>query len=326
MPYPTTRAVQYEDVAHAADALLYEGQRPTIERIRLRIGRGSPNTVGPMLERWFSGLGQRLGGVLGAKKISPSDNDLPSTVLQAATVLWAATRKQAQEEAENACATERSALAGEKLQLQQARSQLEAHELAVGERLQAMEETLQLSTQQLQESNERWKLAQRILTQRDEEIAAQRVAMVQLTAQQDKLQQQRATAQAQAQEERTAQEERHRQSEHRWLEEIDRARQEARKSALHAQDAAKKIAPLQWALEQAQATHQAHTLAQAAQIQALHTELHSAQSQVQTQAERLVVVDLQIKKISEKPRLTANISPRNPRIGTVVRKKLGKNR
>ena len=58
-----TRGIQYEDVASAADALLHQGMRPTIERIRLHIGRGSPNTVSPMLEQWFSGLGKRLGGV-----------------------------------------------------------------------------------------------------------------------------------------------------------------------------------------------------------------------------------------------------------------------
>ena len=40
------------DVWTAADALL-EGARPTIERVRQKIGRGSPNTVSPYLETWF---------------------------------------------------------------------------------------------------------------------------------------------------------------------------------------------------------------------------------------------------------------------------------
>ncbi|WP_196360993.1 DNA-binding protein, partial [Achromobacter xylosoxidans] len=34
-----------QDVWRAADALLLEGARPTIERVRQKIGRGSPNTV-----------------------------------------------------------------------------------------------------------------------------------------------------------------------------------------------------------------------------------------------------------------------------------------
>ena len=46
-----SRGIQEADVFAAADALLAEGQRPTIERVRLKIGRGSPNTVSPMLER-----------------------------------------------------------------------------------------------------------------------------------------------------------------------------------------------------------------------------------------------------------------------------------
>ncbi|MBY0453304.1 MAG: DNA-binding protein [Burkholderiaceae bacterium] len=321
MQYPTTRAIQYEDVAHAADALLQEGLRPTIERIRMRIGRGSPNTVSPMLEQWFSGLGQRLNSTLGVEKISASDNDLPNSVLQAATALWVAARQQAQEQADNACAATRMALADEALQLQQARAELQAHELVVNGRLQAMEETLQLSTQQLQESNDRWKTAQRTLAQRDEEIVAKRADIVQLTTQQSTLQQQLTAAQAQAQEERIAQENRHRANEHRWIEEVDRARQESKKWVAQAQDAARKIENLQTALEQSQATQQAHALAQTQQIETLRAELVSAQHQ--TQEARALVAHLQN---NEKPRWSGHIAPRSPRVVAVVRKKLTKPR
>ena len=48
------------DVWQAADALLLEGARPTIERVRMKIGRGSPNTVTPYLETWFRSLGARI--------------------------------------------------------------------------------------------------------------------------------------------------------------------------------------------------------------------------------------------------------------------------
>ena len=83
MQYRTSRGIQYEDVAQAADALLQEGSRPTIERIRLRLGRGSPNTVSPMLEQWFAGLGQRLGGVVPMS----SDNAVPALVIHGRTRL-----------------------------------------------------------------------------------------------------------------------------------------------------------------------------------------------------------------------------------------------
>jgi len=57
MQTKSTRGVQQDDVWAAADALIAEGLRPTIERVRQKLGRGSPNTVSPMLEAWFATLG-----------------------------------------------------------------------------------------------------------------------------------------------------------------------------------------------------------------------------------------------------------------------------
>ena len=50
------RGVQMEEVWAAADTVLNLGERPTIERVRQHLGRGSPNTVGPMLDGWYRGL------------------------------------------------------------------------------------------------------------------------------------------------------------------------------------------------------------------------------------------------------------------------------
>ncbi len=55
------RGVQTEEVWAAADAVLAQGERPTIERVRQQLGRGSPNTVGPMLDGWYGSLAKRLG-------------------------------------------------------------------------------------------------------------------------------------------------------------------------------------------------------------------------------------------------------------------------
>lgn len=54
------KGVGREDVFEAADALIREGLRPTIERVRQKMGRGSPNTVSPLLDEWFQTLGPRL--------------------------------------------------------------------------------------------------------------------------------------------------------------------------------------------------------------------------------------------------------------------------
>lgn len=54
------RGITENDVWNACDALLLEGNRPTIERVRQKIGRGSPNTVSPFLDTWFKHLGGRI--------------------------------------------------------------------------------------------------------------------------------------------------------------------------------------------------------------------------------------------------------------------------
>lgn len=54
------RGITQDDVWKACDALLLEGARPTIERVRQKIGSGSPNTVSPFLETWFKNLGGRI--------------------------------------------------------------------------------------------------------------------------------------------------------------------------------------------------------------------------------------------------------------------------
>lgn len=81
-----SRGITEHDVWHAADALLLEGARPTIERVRQKIGRGSPNTVSPHLDAWFSKLGARIKDPL-AFSAPPA---IPDPVQQAATHFWEA--------------------------------------------------------------------------------------------------------------------------------------------------------------------------------------------------------------------------------------------
>lgn len=56
------RGITEEDVLEAADALLARGERPTIERVRLELGRGSPNTVNRHLDAWWAALSDRIRG------------------------------------------------------------------------------------------------------------------------------------------------------------------------------------------------------------------------------------------------------------------------
>ena len=324
MQHRTTRGIQYEDVAQAADALLQDGLRPTIERIRLHIGRGSPNTVSPMLEQWFSGLGERLGGAGGRAK--QGADALPDIVLKAASALWTTARDAAQAKAAEAWAAQRASMDGETRQLNEARSQLEARELLQLERLRAMDEALQLSTRQLEESNERYKSGLRTLALRDEEIASQRTAANRLSEQNTALQLRSETAQTQAQQERSAQDDRHRQSERRWLEEVDRARQETRKSALLVQEDQRKLNALQQEMDSAQISYQAAAITQEQQIQTLRQELVSAQ--LQAAHERSLLAQWMEKSKSAGLLGAAALpKPRTPQLRTVpTRRKLAKNR
>jgi chromosome segregation ATPase len=78
------RGITEEDVWAACDALLLSGARPTIERVRQHIGRGSPNTVSPYLDTWFKGLGRRVKDP--AAFAAPPD--VPDPILQAAKHFW----------------------------------------------------------------------------------------------------------------------------------------------------------------------------------------------------------------------------------------------
>ena len=89
------RGIQEADVFGAADALLAEGKRPTIERVRLKIGRGSPNTVSPMLERWFATLSERLVSIqaVSARQAGNDPDGMPAGVRNAAKLLWETARR-----------------------------------------------------------------------------------------------------------------------------------------------------------------------------------------------------------------------------------------
>lgn len=54
------RGVTALDVQRAADALLRRGQKPSIAAVREELGGGSPNTLAPLLEKYWKGLGTRL--------------------------------------------------------------------------------------------------------------------------------------------------------------------------------------------------------------------------------------------------------------------------
>lgn len=113
------RGVQAEEVAQAADALLARGLKPTIERVRQHLGRGSPNTVSPLLDAWFEGLAARVAGVP-----TPAQDDLPTDLRSA----WNHAKHEARTLATQALQDERVALEQGRAQLLADQDSLAARE------------------------------------------------------------------------------------------------------------------------------------------------------------------------------------------------------
>ena len=90
---PATRGITGSDVDRAADALLREGERPTIEKIRARVGRGSPNTINPLLDAWWKRLASRLD--TGPHAL----HRIPEAVAQITEALWLKALESARERA-----------------------------------------------------------------------------------------------------------------------------------------------------------------------------------------------------------------------------------
>ena len=82
-PYGSSnRGVSAADVERAADQLLRNGQRPTVEKIRASLGTGSPNTINPLLDSWWKHVANRLDAGPAAL------HRLPEAVAHVAESLW----------------------------------------------------------------------------------------------------------------------------------------------------------------------------------------------------------------------------------------------
>ncbi len=119
---PTPRGITPADVDRAADALLRDGERPTIEKVRARIGRGSPNTINPLLDAWWSRLAGRLDAGPAAL------HRLPEPVAHAAEGLWLQALDEARRRAQLEAGSTRTALARERQDLS-----LQSHILSIRE-------------------------------------------------------------------------------------------------------------------------------------------------------------------------------------------------
>lgn len=104
------------DVFAAADAVLARGERPTVERVRLELGRGSPARVGGLLDQWWARLAERLSG----ETRLPT---LPGEVSQAFVAVWQQAIHLAQGVVEQGLAKQRQVLNDERERMAAAEDQ-----------------------------------------------------------------------------------------------------------------------------------------------------------------------------------------------------------
>lgn len=241
MQSKSTRGVQQEEVWAAADALIAAGERPTIERVRLKIGRGSPNTVSPMLEAWFATLAPRL-GVAASGGAQPVEDSAPQALRQALDAIWANAVTAARDKAEAALATERDKLAQLDKELDSQRQMLLERESVLAQRGATFEHALELLRAQLRDQAAQLEKAGRDLEQA-------RNSLANLVQERDAGRRQFDEQLGVLTQERERLEQRATANERRLLEEVDRARQEAKQSSRALEDADLKHATQKQALE-----------------------------------------------------------------------------
>lgn len=218
------RGITQSDVDRAADTLLAQGERPTVDRIRQFLATGSPNTVTRLLDVWWKALGGRL--ATSAQKVAMPE--APASVAALASQFWEHALAAAREHAEAALEDDRTALAA---------ARLEADALVAAAR-QAAETSEARATEAaaaLLTAHQRLEDRQRLVDQQSAQIVdltAQRDQAVsrvqQLEADGNALRERVEALQHEAEVVRIAQAAHLRAVEDRAHAEVDRARQEAR--------------------------------------------------------------------------------------------------
>ena len=231
---PIPRGVQEADVWAAADALIAQGLRPTIERVRQHIGRGSPNTVSPMLEGWFATLGQRLGVADASKANGAADAAVPQQVSDIAKALWESAHEQALAVATAQLQEREAALNAVDADLAARGQALEQRETTMQIQKEAMDQALKLAQSQSEALTRQLNEMQQQLQEREQRIEQLREALAEAALQRESLQQKHAEDLQAAAGERQRMAEQYAGNERHMLNELDRSRQElaqARKQA-----------------------------------------------------------------------------------------------
>jgi len=129
--------VTREQVFQTADALVREGQNPTVVAVRTRLGGGSPNTIAPFLAEWKAlHEGKQAAG------IPPAPEPVEAVLRQ----VWGTAWQEAQAQLEG----EREALAGARKEIEKERAEMLSEIARLDGELEAVRETARQSAEALE--------------------------------------------------------------------------------------------------------------------------------------------------------------------------------
>lgn len=208
------------DVFRAADELLVQGDRPTIDRVRMRLGRGSPNTINDHLDAWWAKLGARLRDLPGQEF-----PQLPQAVAHALQNLWNRALEGAHEALGNSIHVREEALRAAEAALAARVEEVNVRTQAVDARATALEDSLTLAREQLSAALHRTQTLEHTLGEREELLSRARTHAQGAEAAAAQLRAQLTAADAAHRDERARLAQRSATTESRWLQEVDRARQ-----------------------------------------------------------------------------------------------------
>jgi len=219
------RGISEHDVWTAADTLLMSGQRPTIERIRQQLGRGSPNTVSPYLDAWFAGLGARLNGGGGGVTGLPDGVAMPEPVARAALDLWTLAIHEARTALAEEAAVQRTALDAREAELAADREALEQARAVLHERIASAETAAADARQARDEAQAQARRAEALLIDAQADAVVSRQALASARDAAQAMQDAHASHRADWDAERTKLAERADANERRLMLELDAARE-----------------------------------------------------------------------------------------------------
>ncbi|MEJ5148874.1 DNA-binding protein [Comamonas sp. MYb396] len=282
-----TRSVQKEDVWQAADALLLEGKRPTIERVRQKIGRGSPNTVSPMLEAWFATLGPRLGAggggsALNGEPDSAAGNGLPPVLVQALQQVWEQVQAQAAQAADALLQPVREDLQAQQQALDEAQQALAQERSLMAQQRAATEQALAVAHAQIKMQSGRLADLEQAGRQKDQFAATQQQRLQAL--EQELFANRKARDEADLAHAEQLRELQHstQLQQHRALQELDRARQDTKQAMAAQRTEQEKLAKLEAQWQQDRQSLQGQREQQAAQMQQAQAQVQQLQHQLQS--------------------------------------------